>query len=109
MPTETIPGEPEVTAFANRLRKSLTHWQKWARRRGISCYRIYDRDVPQFPFAIDRFETVAPRREIHLHVQEIETGWKRSEDDYALWLNAVCEVICDVCGCASGHVHLKRR
>jgi len=109
LPMPTGADEPEVTAFANRLRKSLAHWQKWSRRRGITCYRIYDRDVPQFPFAIDRYETVAPRSEIHLHVQEIETGWKRSEADYALWLNAVCSAICDVCGCSAGQLHLKRR
>ncbi len=101
--------KPDVSAFGNRLRKNLAHWQKWARRRGITCYRIYDRDVPQFPFAIDRFETVAPREEIHLHVQEIETGWRRSDEDYTVWMNAIFEAICDACTCPSGQLHLKRR
>ena len=55
-------------AFANRLRKNLAHWKKWARRRGISCFRLYDRDIPQFPFVIDCYETVSPRAETHLHV-----------------------------------------
>ena len=104
-----VAVKPEVSAFANRLHKNLVHWQKWARRRGISCYRIYDRDVPQFPFAIDWFETVAPREEIHLHVQEIETGWRRSEEDYALWMNAACDTIGEACGCPPGRLHLKRR
>lgn len=96
-------------AFANRLRKNVAHWRKWARRRGISCFRVYDRDVPQFPFAIDWFETVSPRGEIHLHVQEIDTGWKMSDSDYTAWLVAVCDAICEVCAIPAAQLHLKRR
>ena len=99
----------DISAFANRLRKNLAHWGKWARRRGISCFRIYDRDVPQFPFAIDWFETVAPRHEAHLHVQEIDTGWQRSDEDYTAWLIAVCDAICEVCAVPAAQLHLKRR
>lgn len=101
--------KPEVSAFGNRLRKNLAHWQKWARRRGITCYRVYDRDVPQYPFAIDLFETVAPRPEVHLHVQEIDTGWKRNDEDYTLWMNAICDAICNACACPARQLHLKRR
>lgn len=101
--------KPDVAAFGNRLRKNLSHWRKWARRRGISCYRLYDRDVPQFPFAIDRFQTIAPRPEEHLHVQEIDTGWKRSDEDYTAWLVAVCDEICEACALPVERLHLKRR
>ena len=103
------PAGADVPAFANRFRKNLAHWHKWARRRGIRCFRIYDRDVPQFPFAIDRYETVAPRDEVHLHVQEIDTGWQRSEEDYTAWLVAICDAICAVCAIPAGQLHLKRR
>lgn len=111
-----LPGQ-DISAFANRLRKNLAHWHKWARRRGTSCFRIYDRDVPQFPFAIDWFETVshgagtprAPHAGAHLHVQEIDTGWKRSDEDYTAWLIAVCDAICEVCAIPAAQLHLKRR
>ncbi len=42
--------------FANRLRKNAKHLAKWGRRRGISCYRLYDRDIPEFPFVVDYYE-----------------------------------------------------
>jgi 23S rRNA (cytosine1962-C5)-methyltransferase len=100
---------PDVSPFLNRLRKNISHWRKWARRRGITCFRIYDRDVPQFPFAIDWFETVAPRTEVHLHVQEIDTGWKSSDEAYTAWLVAVCDAICEACSVPPEHLHLKRR
>ncbi len=96
-------------AFANRLRKNLAHRRKWARRRGITCYRIYDRDVPQFPFAIDWYETVAPRAEIRLHVQEIDTSWKMTDAEYTAWLVAACDAICAVCAVPAAQLHLKRR
>jgi 23S rRNA (cytosine1962-C5)-methyltransferase len=46
----------QLDAFTNRLRKNQRHWSKWARRRAISCYRLYDRDIPEFPLAIDWYE-----------------------------------------------------
>lgn len=46
----------QLDAFSNRLRKNQRHWSKWARRRGIGCYRLYDRDIPEFPLAIDWYE-----------------------------------------------------
>jgi 23S rRNA (cytosine1962-C5)-methyltransferase len=46
----------DFSAFANRLQKNHRHWSKWARRREISCFRLYDRDIPEFPLAIDWYE-----------------------------------------------------
>jgi 23S rRNA (cytosine1962-C5)-methyltransferase len=41
--------------FLNRVRKNARHWGRWARRRGIACYRVYDRDIPEFAFALDLY------------------------------------------------------
>ncbi len=45
-----------LTPFGNRLQKNFRHWRKWARRRDITCYRVYDRDIPEFPLAIDWYD-----------------------------------------------------
>lgn len=37
----------------NRLEKNFRHLQKWAQKNGISCYRIYDADLPEYAYAID--------------------------------------------------------
>jgi len=42
--------------FANRLAKMAKHRKKWARRQGISCYRVYDADLPDFNVAIDLYQ-----------------------------------------------------
>lgn len=41
--------------FANRLRKNLARVDRWARREGHSCYRVYDADMPEYAVAIDRY------------------------------------------------------
>jgi 23S rRNA G2069 N7-methylase RlmK/C1962 C5-methylase RlmI len=42
--------------LANRLVKNLKHLRKWARREGISCYRVYDGDIPEHPVTVDWYE-----------------------------------------------------
>lgn len=41
--------------FASRLRKVYKERRKWARREGISCYRVYDADLPGYAAAIDLY------------------------------------------------------
>ncbi len=42
--------------LGNRLRKRAKHLRKWARRQGVSCYRLYDRDIPEIALVIDWYE-----------------------------------------------------
>lgn len=44
--------------LANRLRKRQRHLQKWARRQDVSCYRLYERDIPEYPAIIDWYDGV---------------------------------------------------
>lgn len=39
--------------LVNRLRKNQRVIGKWARQQGIECFRLYDRDLPEYAFAID--------------------------------------------------------
>ncbi|MCX5743362.1 MAG: class I SAM-dependent methyltransferase [Proteobacteria bacterium] len=41
--------------IGNRLTKSSRHLAKWARREAITCYRVYDRDIPEIPITIDTY------------------------------------------------------
>ncbi len=45
--------------FANRLRKVDRHRRRWPGKRGVSCYRVYDGDLPQFPLVVERFGDAA--------------------------------------------------
>ncbi len=57
--------DPQVVMFENRLRKNLRHLGKWARRQSVTCYRLYDADLPEYAVAVDLYEK-------SVHVQEYE-------------------------------------
>ncbi|WP_079989473.1 class I SAM-dependent methyltransferase [Candidatus Protochlamydia phocaeensis] len=62
-------GEDKSSPLANRLRKNYRHLRKWAKRSNTDCFRLYDRDIRQYPVAIDfyagRFSVnyFSPKRE----------------------------------------------
>ncbi len=59
---KTSEGE---TAFANRLRKNVITFGKWAKHTNVECYRLYDGDIPEYALAVDRYGK-------YIHVQEYQ-------------------------------------
>ncbi|GAA0784460.1 bifunctional 23S rRNA (guanine(2069)-N(7))-methyltransferase RlmK/23S rRNA (guanine(2445)-N(2))-methyltransferase RlmL [Marinobacterium sediminicola] len=52
--TEAATGLSEqAQMFANRLKKNLKQLARWVKREQISCYRVYDADMPEYAVAID--------------------------------------------------------
>jgi 23S rRNA (guanine2445-N2)-methyltransferase / 23S rRNA (guanine2069-N7)-methyltransferase len=68
-PDPALAQTPGAQMFANRLRKNDRLLRKQADREGTSCYRLYDADMPEYAFAIDRYR-LADSDEQHLYVQE---------------------------------------
>lgn len=64
----------QSTSFRNRLAKRYKHLRKWARRENIFCYRLYDRDIPEVPVAVDLFEFENTERYAILFVYEKKTA-----------------------------------
>ena len=54
-----------ATMLANRLRKNQRKFAPWLKRQNISCYRLYDADLPEYAVAIDCYGSA-------IHVQEYE-------------------------------------
>ena len=50
-------ARPGAQMFANRLRKNVKALATWARRESVSCYRLYDADMPEYSFAIDLYQS----------------------------------------------------
>ena len=50
--------------FANRLKKNLKKLSKWARQNHITCYRVYDADLPEYAAAVDIYQGEAYRSQL---------------------------------------------
>ncbi len=88
--------------FANRLRKNRRQLGKWARRAAVSCYRLYDADMPEYALALDLYQDWA-------HVQEYAPP---GTVDPARAASRICEalhVIPQVLGIPPENVALKVR
>jgi 23S rRNA G2069 N7-methylase RlmK/C1962 C5-methylase RlmI len=70
-------GMAQVEMFANRVRKNARHLAKWARRTNVTCWRVYDRDIPEVPVTVDTYEGALVVNDYRL------------EQDDAAWLAAI--------------------
>ncbi len=53
MPDDKTAYQAQI--FANRLGKNLRTLKKWARKNDVTCYRLYDRDIPEVPLAVELY------------------------------------------------------
>ena len=93
-----------ATMLENRLRKNAAHRQKWARRVGVTCYRLYERDIPEIPLVIDWYEG-------RIHVAERA---RPNTDDmdaptHRDWVTAMTGGIMRALAVAEDRVYVKRR
>lgn len=63
------PWSASAQMLANRLRRNPRLLRRWREREGVSCYRVYDADLPEYAAAIDVYVD-ADRGDRYLHVQE---------------------------------------
>ena len=81
-----MSNEEKLVMFRNRLQKVWRHVSKLAKRQGITCYRIYDHDLPEFPFCIELYED-------KVYLAEYQRRHGMTEDDHAAWLESCVPVI----------------
>jgi 23S rRNA (cytosine1962-C5)-methyltransferase len=89
-------------SFQNRLEKVYRHISKQARRQGISCYRIYDHDLPEAPFIIEVYAD-------KIYVAEYKRRHNLSEGDYEQWMEECLKIIGNITGIAEQNIFLKLR
>ena len=65
--------------FQNRLQKVWKHISKTAKRQELACFRFYDHDLPEFPFAIDWYNGI-------IHAAEYKRRHGMEDDEHTVWL-----------------------
>ena len=91
----------QLDVFTNRLAKMVRHRRRWPGK-GITCYRIYDRDIPEVPLAVDIYEDA-------LHIAEYDRPHDRTLAEHADWLDMLAAAAGEVVGVPADRVYLKRR
>ena len=61
------PAAQPAEDLVNRIHKNRRQLKNWLKREQVSCYRIYDADIPEYALAVDVYGT---EQGDWLHVQE---------------------------------------
>lgn len=93
-----------VMMFVNRLRKNISHIKRWALRENVSCYRVYDADLPEYAFTVDIYEQ-------SVYVQEYPAPKSVDKDKALQRQQSVLAVLPDALGVPAAQIffHVKPR
>src|SRR2546423_14688066 len=94
--------EEKVRMFQNRLQKVFRHISRQAKRLGVSCYRVYDHDLSEFPFCIEIYED-------KLYIAEYKRRHAMNDEEHEQWLDESLNVSGDVTGIKKENIFLKLR
>jgi len=88
--------------FRNRLTKTFRHTSKLAGRQSVSCYRIYDHDLPEFPFCIELYED-------KIYLAEYRRRHGMTEEEHEAWLESCLPVISEILGIPDEAIYWRQR
>jgi 23S rRNA G2069 N7-methylase RlmK/C1962 C5-methylase RlmI len=98
-----------IEPFVNRLQKNYAKLAKWAQKNEIGAWRLYDRDMPEYPFAVDIYGDAAVFHYFDRRPQpklfSPEADALRAREEYVPGLKAVAEFL----KIPERNVFLKRR
>lgn len=96
----------------NRLRKNERVLRSWIRSADAGAVRLYDRDIPEIPLAVDRYKGQAyasDEPESALVLALYERPYEKSMEEEAAWLDRMASSACDALGIPRSRVFLKTR
>lgn len=82
--------------------KVFRHVSKQAKRLGVTCYRIYDHDLPEFPLCIEIYDD-------KLYVAEYRRRHGMSEEEHDDWMEKTLLVTGDALSVSGVNIFLKLR
>jgi 23S rRNA (cytosine1962-C5)-methyltransferase len=92
----------KLTMFRNRLTKVYKHIGKQARRQGITCYRVYDHDLPEFPLCMEFYGK-------KLYIAEYKRRHGMTDEEHDDWMEATLEVVSQLLEVPEDNMYLKLR
>ena len=102
-PPQTL--DPAIEEFGNRIRKNQKRLARWARQQAVTCYRVYDADLPDYAFAVDLYQGEAT----WLHVQEYAPPVSINVERAQIRRNSVVAVLPGLFSLDAQQVFMKTR
>ena len=129
----------QAELFSNRLKRKYKELRKQMRKNRISCYRLYDRDIPEVPVSLDLYEFLpdgvdsvleaarfmsaqnerlsandpAVEKEIKERTFAVlylyERPYEKSDEEEEAWLDAMAKAAAGVLGIEVSHIIKKSR
>lgn len=96
------PAADPYVQLANRIQRVARHRRKWAKRAGVGCFRVYDRDIPDQPLVVDWYDGDAV-------AWAFDRARNESEAQEEAWLAAAMGAVASGLGLDPARVWLKRR
>ena len=97
-----LPLQQKELMFQNRLLKVYKHKSKQAKRLNIECWRIYDHDLPEFPFCIELYGN-------KVYVAEYLRRHGMTDEEHEQWLENCITIICNILNLPNENAFIKQR
>ena len=108
-PREARPLGEGAQMVANRLRKNLRNSKTWRAREGVTCFRAYDADLPEYSAAVDVYDEDGGAARQFVHVQEYEAPGTIPEADTRRRFGELLDAVREVFAVPAGQVAIKTR
>ncbi len=94
--------EEKLSMFENRLTKVFKHKKKFATKQQVSCWRVYDHDIPEFPVCIELYGD-------KVYIAEYLRRHGMTDEEHNLWLDDMLAVVIKILGVDINNIYLKQR
>jgi len=92
----------KLQMFENRLLKNYKHRIKQAKRQNITCWRLYDHDLPEYPICVEIYED-------YIYIAEYNRRHALTDEAHAIWLSDTKTIIAAITGIAIDNMYLRVR
>lgn len=92
----------EKSPIYNRIKKNLKALKSYLNQNQITCFRVFDWDMPEYPLCIDVYEN-------KIHLAEYKTRHQLTDDQYQLWLHECISAVKEIFSVEEPDIFFKKR